>query len=245
MIKHFFRTQNMTEIFLGFYVIVGLLLLIIASKIEFFDSFGKVAENKIPIIASIILAIMSGIVTYIIRYLLFKLDQPIIKNPNEFTKENFMGIAHASTLTILGLFILIIPPISINFLYVLILSVFMILISLNTYFIRFWLKRFQGDDSFISIDALKLEHLEWSHIFNNVCLALLLITGIFITYYSTPNVSSLLTSNTDIYHILMNYINIILIVYVTFMTPIIWLLRPIHITMETIRNEITKMNSHK
>ena len=241
LIKIFPQKKDTTEVFFGLFVVVGFLLLITASKIEAIDSFEKFAENKKSIIISLILAIVSGIVTYYIRKWVFKLKQPNIKDPNELTVENVFAIAHGSSLGSIGLVMLALAPTSIDFLYILILGIFIIMVTLNTYFSSFWLKRIQGENSVLNIDALKLEHVEWSHYSNNVCIVFLLLTGIFLTYYSTSNTSSLLASNNGLFNILKNYINMILIIYVVFLTPIIWLLRPIHVTMNQIRKEIIKV----
>ena len=128
---------------------------------------------------------------------------------------------------------LLLYPSSTNSLYILILGLLVLVVSLNIYFSGFWLKRIKGGDSVINTYALKMEHVEWSNFSNNVCLVFIVTTGgIFINYYSTSDATSLFTS----------YIDHILIIYVTFLTPIIWLLRPIHATMYQIRKEITKIN---
>lgn len=221
-----------SEIFLAFYVAIGYILIIIASKIKIFDDFEIINENKITIIIILILAFLLGIITYSNRRYCQRFTQSFSRDANELSRIDFFSIGYACCLVLLGFLGMILPPISINFLYVFIFIIMAVVVGLNTYFSGFWQQKTQDNDITSNLELKKLEHIEWSIMFNNVCLAFLVAIGsVIFTYFSQMD------NSINNKMLLDGFI----IIQIVFGIPIIWLLRPIHITMNNIRKEILKI----
>lgn len=226
----FFRPKK-TEIFLTFYVAIGFLLIIVTSKIDYFDDFEMINENKITIIKILTLTLLSGIFTYFIRRHCYKFNQSFSRDANELSRIEFFGIVYAALLVFLGYYGMNLHPISIDFIYVFFLIIMVAVISLNIYFSSFWLQQTQGNDIASNLELNKLEHVEWNTMFNNICLAFLVAAGsVIFTLISQKD-------NLNSFKVLLDGF---LIIYIVFGAPIIWLLRPIHITMNNIRKKIYK-----
>lgn len=225
------KKSKYSEIFLAVYVAIGFLFIVIAPKIEIFDNFEIINENKITIIIILILAILLMIITYFNRRYCQKFTQSFSRDANDISRIDILSIGYACFLVFLGFFGMILPPISINFLYVFILIIMAVVVGLNTYFSGFWQQRIQDNDITSNLELKKLEHFEWSIMFNNVCLAFLVAIGsVIFTYFSQMD------NSINNKMLLDGFI----IIQIVFGIPIIWLLRPIHITMNNIKKEILK-----
>lgn len=228
-----FLKSKIAEIFLAFYVAIGFVLTIVASKVEIFNNFEIINENKITIIIILILAFLSGIITYIVQRYCQRFTQSFLRDANELSRIDIISIGYTLSIVILGFIGMRLPPISINFLYIFILTIMAVVVGLNTYFSGFWQQRTQDNDITSNLESKKLEHVEWSIMFNNGCLAFLVAMGsVIFTYFSQID-NSISCSNM----LLDGFI----IIQIVFGVPILWLLRPIHITMNNIIKEILKI----
>jgi hypothetical protein len=227
----FFRSK-FTEIFLSFYVAIGFLLMIISSKIQIFNNLKIIWENKITIIIILILAILSGLITYLFRRYCQRFTQSFLRNANELSRIDIFSIGYAVFLCLLAGIALLLPPISINFLNISIFLIMVVIVSLNTYFCSFW----NQQNINANLELIKMEHDEWIIMFNNACLAFLVgIGGVVFAYFATTKVDN---SSSFIKMFLDGF----LILQIVFGGPIIWLLRPIHINLNNIRKEKLKTN---
>ena len=193
--------------------------------IDFINIFEMINENKITIIGISISSFMSGMITYFMRRRCRKFNQSPSRVANELSEIEFILIVYVAFLVILGFCGMMLDPISINFLYVFFLIIMVVVVGLNTYFNSFWLQQTQGNNIASNLKLNNLEHFEWNTIFNNICLAFLVAGGsVIFTYLSDMD-------NSSSFKLLDGF----LIIFIVFGAPLIWLLRPIHITMNNIR----------
>lgn len=231
----FFRSK-FTEIFLSFYVAIGFLLVVVSSKIQIFNNLKLIYENKITFIIILILACLSGIITYLFRRYCQKFSQPYSRNANKLSRMEFFSIGYIAILFLLAVVALSIPPISINLLYISIFIMLVVIVGLNTYFSDFWIQQTKNKDINANLEIIKLEHAEWILMFNNVCLTMIVgIGSVIFAYFTTIKLDSPIS-------FIKMFLDGFLILQIVFGGPIIWLLRPIHINLNNIRKEKLKTN---
>jgi len=159
-----FTKSKITEIFLAFYVAIGFILTIIASKIEIFNNFEIINENKITIIIILLLAFLSGIITYFSQRYCQKFTQSFLRDANDISRIDIVSVGYTLSIVILGFIGMRLQPISTNFLYVFILIIMAVVVGLNTYFSGFWQQRTQDNDITSNLELKKLEHVEWGRV---------------------------------------------------------------------------------
>ncbi len=229
-----------SEILLGIYVTIEFMLLITASKIEHLVANGKLIFN-ITIMVILIGGILSGIATFLFRKIIFNFKKPVSKDANELLNSDIFTMLYVGVLFLIGLIALASSPSSVNALYLLILTITIFILGINTYFSNFWYKEFPQKRVSSSIEALKLEHAEWISIFNNLLLAfIILLGGVVISNFFLPIKSIVGTKDNSSFT--LEVILIILLIMCNLLgAAIMWLLRPTHVTLVAIRNEIAKI----
>ena len=96
-----------------------------------------------------------------------------------------------------------------------------------------------GHDVNFNLETLKLEHGEWLAIYNSIIITCVVaFGGIFFTYFTSPATSLLKQS---ISHRI--YLDGFIIAYTILGSPILCLLRPIHVTMARIRKKIAEIKA--
>lgn len=231
MADDYFQSYNMTEIFLAIYVSIGFLLLIGASVIGAESNHYIFKYKELALIIYVIISILAGIVSYFARRLIYNTKRSLVKDSNFITNGDVIGIIYTGFLIVLGLKSLSIVPNS-NPIYSIMLIIMAISIGLNSYFGSFWRLTMLDSNKNLKLEALKLEHREWSSIYNSVIIGIIVVLGGFtLTFFTNSMIYSL-----DFYR------DGILIAYIVFGAPILWLLRPIHFTMARIRKEIIEIH---
>lgn len=233
MADDYFQSHNMTEIFLAVYVSIGFLLLIGVSVIGAKSNHYIFRYKELALIIYIIISILAGIVSYFARRLIYNTKRSLVKDSNFITKGDVIGIIYTGFLIVLGLKSLSIVPNS-NPIYSIMLIIMAISIGLNSYFGSFWRLTMLDSNKNLRLEALKLEHREWSSIYNSVIVGILVVLGGFALTFFTNSNSMIYSPNF--------YSDGILVAYIVFGAPILWLLRPIHFTMARIRKEIIEIH---
>jgi len=224
-----FQYSKNTEIFLGFYISFGFFLVIVASVIKAnpdINFLDIVKNNQYEIIKYIVYSISAGLITYIFRKKIFELKRPLEKDSNIVSKVDLLNFIYTSLMVLIGFGIFFSFTYA-DITYILMFLIMVVVITLNIYFGSFW-RLTLIDINRSSLVSLKLEHGEWTSIYNSVLIGVIVFAGgIFFTNYN---------SNSSII-----FIDGLLIIYVVLGAPILWLLRPIHTTMVRIRKEILEL----
>jgi len=225
MSNNHFQSRTTTEILLAFYVSCGFLFVILASLARNYSLIDMVKKDIFTLIGYLIYAIMTGIITYLFRKKIYNFKRSFLRDSNMISKGDLLTIIYTGLLVLLGLIAFLSIHASINFIYVIVLIIMVTVVGLNTYFGSFW--QATVFDSNSNLDALKLEHSEWSTIYNSVMISLIIfVGGIIFTYFA---------SNSQ------RMFDGVVIAYNVLGTPIIWLLRPVHVTMARIRKKIIEI----
>jgi len=244
LVRDWLRT-NATEVIFGFYVALGFLLVAISARIEFFCTLKELIDNWFILTAILVCATLSGAITYLIQRRVRGMQPSLSRDANRLTGNDLLSFVHVGSLGALGLILMPSTPTPIGFVYVVIFISMVMEVALNTYFGGFWRKGAQGEDATQNPKALELEHNEWTCIFNNLCLVTIVSTaGAILGYLGTPIKSSpAVISSAPNLNLLKISMDGFLIAYAVFGTPVVWLLRPIHVTMACIRKEIAKIRA--
>lgn len=219
-----------TEIFLGFYIVFGIAIIIAASLIKanpdnsFFDI---VKNNQCLIVKYTAYCISAGLITYIFRKKILKLERTLEKDSNIVLNVDWLNFIYTSFMVLIGLGIFS-SFTTIDMTYIFVFLILVVVVSLNIYFSSFWRLTIKGKNLNFYLESLKLEHEEWSIIHNSVLFGVILFAGGIAFTNFNSNSSNI-------------FIDGVLITYDVLGAPILWLLRPIHTTMVHIRKEITEL----
>jgi hypothetical protein len=228
MSDNYFQSRTTNEIILALYVSFGFLIVFLTSLMTQNCLIFLIKYSIHDLLVLLIFSITAGIITYYTRKIIFdkrsfNTDSKIISE-GEFYILLFTGI-------LLGLVAFISMKYNLNNIYIISLVMLITTIGLNTYFSSFWLTISPINNKRAIVDILKLEHSEWSTIFGGLNIALIVsIAGLIFTYINSNNFSP------------FSY-ELIVILCIAIGTPIVWLLRPIHIAMVSIRKRISRMQS--
>jgi len=222
-----FQYSKNTEIFLGFYIAFGIFIIIAASLIRANSFFDLVENNKCLIGKYIAISILAGLITYIFRKHIFKFERPLEKDSNIVSKVDMLNFIYTSIMILIGLGIFL-SFTNIDITYVFIFIILVVVVTLNIYFSSFWRLTIKGKDIRYNLESLKLEHEEWTIIYNSVLFGVILFAG-GIAFTNFDSNSSKI------------FIDGLLITYDVLGAPILWLLRPIHTTIVRIRKEIIEL----
>lgn len=219
-----------TDIFMAIYVAFSVLLIATSSLVSTnsHTHFIEIIKTNYElIIIYTCLSIVIGILTFIFRKIVIKSEREFEIISDTIFRVDWISSFYF-TIAIFGGGGVLLLFHTITSKYILIYIILIVVISLNFYFSSFWILGIENDSNKYNLELLKIEHEEWTTVYNSVLFGILVFTG-GITFtnlgLSSPN----------------SYLDGIIISHVVFGAPIIWLLRPIHITMGRIRKNISNI----
>ena len=225
-----FQNSKRTEFFLGFYIAFGIVIIIAASLIEANpdNSFYDIVKNNLYLIGiCTAYSILAGLITYIFKKQISKFERTLEKDSNIISEVDGLNFIYTSFMVFTGFGIFSsFTNIDTTSIFVFIILIFVA--TLNIYFSSFWRLTIKGENIRSYLESLKLEHQEWSIVYNSILIGVILFAG----GISFTNINS---NSSNI------YTDGILITYNVLGAPLVWLLRPIHITMVCIRKEIIEL----
>ena len=225
-----FQYSKNTEIFLGLYIAFGIVIIIAASLMEANPDnsfFNIVKNNQFLIGICTFFSILAGLITYKFRKKMFGLERTLENDSNIVIKVDWLNFIYICLMVLMGLGIFSLFN-NINIKYIFVFIILVVVSTLNIYFSSFWRLTIKGKNIKCYLKSLKLEHEEWSIIYNSVLLGVIVFAG-GMAFTNFDSGSSKI------------YMDGILIIYNVLGAPILWLLRPIHITMVRIRKEIIEL----
>jgi hypothetical protein len=224
-----------TSICLSIYTFIGFGMHLFLPQLEDFCLYSLTSQST-TLITYILIALLAAIVTYFFRLKLIKIKGVLGDDSSYFTKSDWMAFLHGFCLFLIGMIALILDNINVRLDYFVMFTFFCLSIGLNTYlspFLSFELLKNESK----SVDSLKLKHAELSILFNNLCIASFVFVGgamfgLFPKFQGTISINSKLTS----------LVFASTLIFCAFLTPVLWLLRPIHKTMTRIRVLVEKVD---
>lgn len=229
------KGDQLTEILTSLYVFVGVVLLAVASRLDLLTSVDAMVVNRLLLSAIVVCAFMAALATYVTRCRTHETALSFTVDQNRLTPTDWLAAIHAIAFGVFGLLALSLPPTSAHPHYALMLVVMVAALGLNTYFMPYWrAAAFQASDP-IGVEALKLQHTEWSGMFANACLGFLVAMGgavyaLFAAFGPDAGaVGGLRPSPLGL------FLDGLLLGYCVLGPTIVWLLRPMYVTMVRIR----------
>ena len=224
---------------MGLYVTFSVLLICIGSLVEtnnlndhFIDIIKAliIKTNYQLIVKYTLLSLLLGILTFVFRKKVIKSERKFEKKSDTILRVDLIGSIYFTIAIIVGGGILLSFD-TVTKKYFLIYIILMLVISLNLYFGSFWRLIIEGNSYKCNLESLKIEHLEWTTMYNSVLIGIIVFTG-GITFTNFGSNSSL------------SYFDGVLVSHVVLGAPVIWLLRPMHITMARIRKNIVELEKY-
>jgi hypothetical protein len=164
-----------------------------------------------------------GIFTFFCRKGVMKKERKLKRNPDTMFDIDWLSASYFIVAIIVG-GLCFISFENIKGKHITIYMNLILVISLNFYFSSFWCSsgKVCSNNNTSKLKSLELEHSEWSTIYNSVLYGVLILVG-GITFKSFGADAT------------YSCLDIFIVSFIVFGGPIIWLLRPIHITMQRIR----------
>lgn len=228
------NNKNFTDAFMAIYVAFSVLLISASSLVETnLDAhfIGIIKIYYMLIIKYVLLSLFIGILTFVFRKKVIKSERKFPTSSDTIFRIDWISSLYFTIAILVGGGLLL----SFNTIsgkYLLVYIILIVVISLNFYFGSFWCLDIENALNTYNLELLKIEHSEWTTIYNSALIGILVFTGgITFTNFGLSSAHSLLDG--------------IIISHVVFGAPIIWLLRPIHITMGRIRTKISILTDPK
>jgi len=215
---------------------MGIFLIGTRSKLDSFVGLAP-ATSLCGFFVLAVLSTIAGLVTIHYRKKALHQHRTFYRDATILTTPDRQTIILGFTLLAAGSLGVLLPPRRVDFHHLLMFVLMVISVGLNTYFGSFAFERTAFQDYDSHIESLKLAHQEWSTIFNNVCLALLVTVGGIALGFMKPN-PEFPNSPSSVIETMMDAV---LIWYFVLGAPILWLLRPIHNLMASIRRDIASL----
>lgn len=179
-----FQSRTMSEIILAFHVSSGFLLITIAPLISIESLLDTITGHWPELIVRLICSIFVGVITYFVRKRIQKFKRALLDDSNLITIVDLITIIYTGSVVVLGLIIIQLGP-PFNLLYAVFLIIMVAVVGLNIYFSCFWQMTVPSPSTDFGLESLKLEHQEWSTIFNNLVITCLVIAGgMTLTHYT-------------------------------------------------------------
>lgn len=233
----------LTEILTALYVFIGIILLSVASRYPHIQSIKSYYNYKLLVLAILLCSLIAALANYLVRSYSHKHSLIFTHDINCFTPTDWYAALHGFLIVVFGLVSLSWSPASSDTRYALMLVLMATSLSINTYFHPYFRNAVNRITKANNIDTLKCQHKEWSAMFGNTCIGLLVaMGGAIYTIISLVNINSDAVERT-IPSSVQIFMDGILIGYCVLAPPILWLLRPMHVAMVQACNRIDELGT--